>query len=220
MKHTFKHHVVHFLLYLVLSVLSLTLTAQTGKTIRKAYLQSGGGVGFHDSELGEIGLQTIFNNKWCATVSYQDITMTPKNLPSDYQAESGYVFFIPYSSGVDINMNLFSVTAGKYFHLDKNIWATIEAGLSYINGEKASFQPTAVTSSSLIIFASTTSNYITTKEKKSTVGAMLRADINWAFSSFMGIGTGVYANFNSIQSPVGFQVKFIVGYTGREKNKK
>jgi len=36
----------------------------------------------------------------------------------------------------------------------------------------------------------------------------------------MGLGCGVFANINSIQSPVGFQVKLIVGYMGREKKNK
>jgi hypothetical protein len=52
------------------------------------------------------------------------------------------------------------------------------------------------------------------------MGAMLKTDINWAFASFMGLGAGVFANFNSIQSPVGFQLKFIVGDIGREKKNK
>jgi len=46
---------------------------------------------------------------------------------------------------------------------------------------------------------------------------MLKADFNWAFSSFAGLGGGVFANINSIQSPVGFHIKLIVGKMNREK---
>ena len=40
---------------------------------------------------------------------------------------------------------------------------------------------------------------------------MIRADYNWAFSRFFGLGAGVFANFNSIQSPVGFNLKLTMG---------
>jgi hypothetical protein len=46
---------------------------------------------------------------------------------------------------------------------------------------------------------------------------MLQSDINWAFSSFMGLAAGVYANLNSIQCPVGFNVKLTVGWMNRKK---
>ena len=48
----------------------------------------------------------------------------------------------------------------------------------------------------------------------------MQADIDWAFASFMGIGAGVYANINSIQSPIGLQVKLIIGKMGRIKKSK
>ena len=49
---------------------------------------------------------------------------------------------------------------------------------------------------------------------------MMQADINWAFASFMGVGAGVYANLNSIQSPIGFNIKLLVGKMGRERKHK
>jgi hypothetical protein len=51
------------------------------------------------------------------------------------------------------------------------------------------------------------------------MGVMLQADLNWAFSSFMGLGADVYTNINAVQSPIGFNVKLIFGKMGREKNK-
>lgn len=203
-----------------LCIMSLSLiTTATGqsKTMSKFYLQGGVGGATHQGSSYDLSMQAIIKNKWSATLSYQELTMTPKNLPADYQAETGYVFFIPYSYTTDTKMSLLSLTAGRYFKLGRNTWATTEAGLSYVSGEKVSFQHSQVTSSNLIIAASTSSNYTSTKETKSGIGFMMRTDVNWAFSSFMGLGAGFFANINSIQSPVGFHVKLLVGGMGREK---
>ena len=194
----------------------ITATGQT-KTMSKFYFQGGAGVGTHESGYYDLGIQAILKNKWSATLSYQELSMTPKNQPADYHGETGYVFFIPYTYDVDATMSLLSLTAGRYFKIGRNTWATTEAGLSYVSGEKVSYQHSQVTSTNVIIAASTSSNYSTKKENKSSVGFMMKADVNWAFSSFMGLGAGVFANINSIQSPVGFQVKLMVGGMGREK---
>jgi len=203
-----------------LSIMSLafiiTASGQT-KTMNKFYLQAGAGGGTHEAASYDLGIQSIFKNKWSATLSYHEFDMDPKNLPSDYEPETGYIFFIPYTYTVQANMKIVSLTAGRYFKMGRNTWATTEAGLSYVSGEKVSFQHSEVTSSFAFIAASNSSNYTSTKEKKSAVGFMMQTDVNWAFSSFMGLGAGVFANINSIQSPIGFHVKLLVGNMGREK---
>ncbi len=185
--------------------------------ISKFYLQGGIGAVNYSGGSADVGFQAIFKNKWSATLSYQSLTMDPKNKPSDYQAENGYVLFMPYINEVDTRMSIVSLTAGRYFKLGKKTWATTEGGLSYVTGEKVTFNRTEVVSSNIIIAGSTSSNYKTTKESRSTVGIALKADLNWAFASFMGLGCGVFTNINSIQSPIGFQVKLIVGKMGRGK---
>ena len=194
----------------------ITASGQT-KTMNKFYLQAGAGGGTHEAASYDLGIQTIIKNKWSATLSYHEFDMDPKNLPSDYEPETGYIFFIPYTYTVQANMKIVSLTAGRYFKMGRNTWATTEAGLSYVSGEKVSFQHSEVTSSFAFIAASNSSNYTSTKEKKSAVGFMMQTDVNWAFSSFMGLGAGVFANINSIQSPIGFHVKLLVGNMGREK---
>ncbi len=200
-------------------------SSATAKTnVKKIYLQAGVGGSSQAGSNSEIGLQAIVNNKWSATFSYHDLTMKPKNLPADYQPETGTIFFIPYTNEIKVNMKLVSLTAGKYFSLGRNSWLTTEAGFSFVSGEKASFQQATRVSIDplLILFGTTgtTSNYTTTKEKKNSFGGMLRADFNWAFLSFMGLGAGVFANFNSIQSPVGYQLKLTLGAMGRHKKQK
>ena len=205
---------------IVLCIMSLafiiTASGQT-KTMNKLYLQAGAGGGTHEAASYDLGMQTIFKNKWSATLSYHEFDMDPKNLPSDYIPETGYILFIPITYTVQANMKIVSLTAGRYFKMGRNTWATTEAGLSYVSGEKVSFQHSEVTSSFFLIAASNSSNYTSTKEKKSAVGFMMQTDVNWAFSSFMGLGAGVFANINSIQSPIGFHVKLLVGNMVREK---
>jgi hypothetical protein len=196
-------------------------SATTKTNVKKFYIQAGAGGSSQAGSNFEIGLQAIVNNKWSASFSYHGLTMKPKNLPANYQPETGTIFFIPYTNNIEVNMKLFSLTAGKYFRLGRNSWLTTEAGLSFVSGEKASFQPaTPISTDPLLLLlgtSGTTSNYTTTIEKKNSFGGMLRADFNWAFSSFMGLGGGVFANLNSIQSTIGFNTKLIVGLMGRHK---
>ncbi|HEX6169066.1 MAG TPA: hypothetical protein VFZ33_05190 [Chitinophagaceae bacterium] len=222
MKKILKNSAACCLLIFLFLYSPFTIMAQKKEsTIRKVYLQAGAGGNTLDGDHGELSLQTIFNNKWSATISYHSLSMKPKNLPSDYVPGTGtFLFFIPYSDNVVVNMNLFSLTAGKYFQTGKKSWITTEAGLSIVNGETASFQRTASTTIEPfgIIFGitGTTSNYNYTIENKSSIGAMIRADYNWAFSRFFGLGAGVFANFNSIQSPVGYNLKLTMGWMGRK----
>jgi hypothetical protein len=220
MKQKLKKTGVQLIFGFLLCGSALNLMGQTTKPLSKIYLQTGAGVGTYNSSDFDLGLKAVLNNKWSMTLSYKGLEMRPKNMPSDYQAETGYVLFIPYTYEATTAMSLVSLTAGKYFRLGKNFWATTEGGLSYVKGEKVSFERTQSVNTNILIAATTTSNYNSIKENKSTVGAMFQADINWAFSSFMGLGAGVYANVNSIQSPVGFNIKLLVGKMGREKKHK
>jgi len=222
MKKILKNAATYRILIFLFLYSPLTTMAQKKESaIKKVYLQAGGGGNTIDGANAELSLQTIINNKWSATISYHSLSMKPKNLPSDYKPGTGTVlFFIPYSDDVVVNMDLFSLTAGKYFQTGKKSWITTEAGLSIINGEVATFQPTAVTTVDalglLFGYTGTTSNYNTTIENKTSIGGMIRADYNWAFSRFFGLGAGVFANFNSIQSPVGFNLKMTMGWMGRK----
>jgi len=217
-----------FCLTLVL-ISFMSVRAQQEKTITKFYLQGALGGGTSNHLYSDVSLQAILKNKWSFSLAYQTLEeMKPNNIPNDYipATGKGEFLFFPYSytGSVDnVNMKLVSLTGGRYFKLGRNTWATTEAGLSYVKGQKTKFTSIPIThgsTSSLLGWEEyTTSNYETTVENKSTIGLMAKADVNWAFASFMGIGAGVYGNLNSIQSPVGFQVKLMVGLMGREKNK-
>jgi len=205
---------------------SVTAEAQKETTITKFYFQTAVGGGNFGNNSSDLGVQAIIKNKWSLSLSYQALDMRPNNIPNDYipATGTGEFFIIPYSysKGVDnVSMKLVNFTGGKYFKLSRSIWATTEAGVSFVHGEKTKFRSIPVTSGTSYYVLGwedyTTSNYEATVGNKNTIGAMLKADINWAFASFMGIGGGVYANVNSIQSPVGFHIKLIFGLMGKEK---
>lgn len=185
-------------------------------TINKVYAQLGLGACSYKGFSTEIGIQAILKNKWAVTLSRQSLQMDPKNLPSNYQPETGYVLFIPYAYTPEVEMNITSLTGGRFFKTGEKTWATLEAGPGLVNGDKFSFQGAQVTNTNVIIAASTSSNYNDNKENKSTVGLTLKADFNWAFSSVVGLGASAFANLNSIQSPIGFNARLIVGWMNRK----
>src|SRR5258708_5664890 len=91
----------------------LTAKAQKHENpITKFYLQGAAGASTRSGDNTELSLQGVIHNKWSFTLSYHDLNMEPKNLPADYQAETGVVLFIPYTDNAEVNMKLFSVTAG------------------------------------------------------------------------------------------------------------
>jgi hypothetical protein len=188
--------------------------------LSKIYFQAGAGATSKKGIFSDLGVQAVLKNNWITTVSYQSVDMEPKNIPADYDPGTTIILFIPIEQETpSANMKILSFTLGKYIKGGKNTWFTTEAGLSVVSAKKTTFSKnTGDMSSWYILFAGETpSNYTYTQEKKSTMGAILKADFNWPFSSFAGVGAGVFANFNSMQSPVGFEIKLILGKMNRDK---
>lgn len=207
-----------FALLLLLLHFSSGAVAQTKDSpLTKWYLQFGGGPGTRSGEFLEFSFQGVVRDKWSFTVSWHDFVMEPKNLPSDFIPESGVILFLPYTNNVEVDMKLISLTAGKFIPLGRKTWLSAEAGISFADGQKASFKRIPQENTGFLFVWGTSSNYESTIEDKSALGVMLRTDFNWAVTSFMGLGTGVFANFNSVQSPLGFNVKLIVGAMGIDK---
>lgn len=191
--------------------------AQSGSSISKWYVQGAAGGGNYGSFDGGVGLTAVVRNQWSLSLTYNDLDMRPKNQPADYKPETGYVFFVPYTYEIRAHMNLVNVTIGRYWSTGKNTWATVGGGLSFVHGERVHYERTESVTTNVLIAETTTSNYNTTKEVKSTVGALIQGDINWAFASFLGLGVGTYVNLNAIQSPVSVQVKLLAGKMNRVK---
>jgi len=180
----------------------------------RIFLETGGGGGTHKSEAYLLGLKTSFKDKWGLGLSYMGLNMTPANLPSDYIPGSGYFLIFGYQDDLKVNMDLVTFSMSKDYRLDKTLWGSTSAGISYVNGDKLSYQKTQVTTSDIYIAGSTSSNYNITREKKSATGFMLQTDVNIALTPFLGMGGGFFANFNSIQSTIGFEAKLLLGNLG------
>jgi hypothetical protein len=152
---------------------------------KKLYGELGIGAASYDAFAVSLGGRTILPSRWTFALSYHYAELDPKNLPADYQPAN----FIFVSEGnPNVAMRMFGVTAGRYFPAGRKFWFTAEAGPSVVSGKE--FQFTRRPSSGAIGDAFN-SNYTTTEETKITIGAMARADANFAVASFMGLGIGV-----------------------------
>ena len=88
------------------------------------------------------------------------------------------------------------------------------SGLSVVSGEKAQFTSQPADGG----WFDMSSNYSAQNTRQTAVGGMLRTDFNWAFTPYLGLSVGGFANLNSIQSPVGVEFKLIAGWMN-SKNK-
>jgi hypothetical protein len=208
---------------LILSAWNLNAQDKTPapqKALMKFYVQGGSGMASREGVVGELGIHGVLMNRWSAALTYQEFTMDPKNMPADYKPETGIVLFIPYTNHIETEMKIVSLSASKYWRIGKHTWFTAGVGLSYVSGDEVSYTRATNTDPVNFIFGiNYPSNYSTKIERKSTVGGIVRADLEWALTSWLGVGATVFGQFNSIQSPVGFEINLITGLVERHKKK-
>jgi len=195
---------------LLLTLATVSFCQQTGGQakqtgFKRIYFQAGTGLTSSKGVSFNLGVQAVLKNNWVATISYQGIEMDAKNTPADYEPELDFVFSDPMPTN---DMKVFNFTMGKYFETGRKTWFTTEAGLAVVSGQELKFTSKPTES---LGFLHWSANYSVQKENKATIGGVLKADFNWAFLPFAGLGAGVFANFNSIQSPVGFEIKLLIG---------
>ena len=186
------------ILTLLLSFVTISFCQQTSSeakesSLKKFYLQAGTGFASSNGVALDFGIQAILKSNWTVSISYKLIEMDPKNLPDNYEQDL--------------------LTIGKYFETGRKTWFTTEAGLSLVNGQKMTFTSQTVTSD----FFHKSSNYSVEKENKTGFGGVLKADFNWAVLPYVGLGAGVFANFNSVQSAAGCEVKLLLGWLNTKR---
>lgn len=184
---------------------------------KKFYLQAGAGVATAGGVSYDFGIQAVLKSDWTVSVSYKKVEMKAKNLPNDYERGFAVLILFPIYDEWPLNkMNVFNFTLGKYIETGKKTWITAEGGLSVVSGQKFTFASQPV-DAQIFYFSS---NYSYQKESKTGFGAILKSDFNWAILPFAGLGASVYADLNSLQSPLGFELKFICGNLRKHKKKK
>jgi hypothetical protein len=168
--------------------------------------------------VGSVEAQGVFNNNLVVSLYYHSVSADAKNEPADYQRGSFGTIFGKFADGYyPQNMNIFSATAGKFFRWDRNVWLTTEAGFSFVTGYEHEFTRQPVETD---FWGFTSSNYKVTRENISGIGGVVKADITCGFASFAGVGFGVFANINSVQSVVGGELKLVLGWMNRERKLK
>ena len=101
----------------------------TEKPLNKLYLELATGPTTDNGAFAGLGLQGMLKNNWVATVSYQQLDINPKNLPSDYEPSYTLVFVLPVPDEMpNEKMNIISFTGGKRFGSGRKTWFTTEAG--------------------------------------------------------------------------------------------
>jgi hypothetical protein len=185
-----------------------------GTPLKKMYFQAAAGLSTNGGIGYEFSTQAIFKHNWVSTFSWQNFQLDPKNKPADYERGFLLVLIIPIMDPKPVSrMNFFNFSAGKSFEVGRKLWFTTEAGLSIVNGDQLTFTPQVAKFEGMYMC----SNYEVKKQKITTLGGVLRADFNWAFSPYVGMGVTGFANLNSQQSPVGAQLKFMFGWMNRKK---
>jgi hypothetical protein len=206
-----------FLLFVLNSLTSAVFGQK--KAIDRIYVEGSAGWASQNGSMAELGVKTILKSNWIFSVGYMDIIMDARNTPADYEPGYFIFLFLPIKEA-EPNVGLQSVnfTAGRRFVTGKNTWFSAEGGLSLVKGDKMTFKREQNPGTNYFFFVGNiSSNYTTTSETINTVGGIMKADFNWAFSSFAGLGAGVYTNINSIQTPVGFKISLLVGYMNRKR---
>ena len=207
------------ILNLLLSFVTVSFCQQSNNeakqtSIKKFYLQAGAGVTSSDGASLDFGIQAILKSDWTIGISYKSMEMKPKNLPSNYERGVFYALIFPiYDEWPYNKMDIISITLGKYFETGRKTWVTAEGGLSFANGQKIKFTSQPVVTELLYV----SSNYSYKREDKTGFGAMLKADFNWAVLPFAGLGASVFASINSVQSPLGFELKLICGWLNTKR---
>jgi len=201
---------------------TLVINGQPGTSnLKKIYGQMSIGPATNSGYSESFAVQSVWKNNLVASLSYQTISANPKNLPSDYERGYTYFLLLPIPDAMpEQELKITSITVGKLFPSGKKAWFTTEAGISLVKGHKFTFSHQDVESGNLIFVGYSSSNYSTSKESTTSIGTQFKGDFNWAFCSFAGLGAGIYANLNSVQSVLGGEIKISVGWMNRGQKTK
>ena len=206
---------------IVLLITTCGLCQDNSSFLQKLYATGGIGSTSDKGIASQLGLQAAFKKNWSASLTYHNIELNPKNLPADYIQGYTVLLVFPLNDPMPANnMTTVSLSAGKLLPAGRRTWFNAEAGLSFVSGEDCKFTSQPSIESFILVGWIKTSNYEVTKSKVNTVGGLMKFDFNWAFLPWLGLGAGVYANINSNQSLVAYQLMLTAGWMNIGKKQK
>jgi hypothetical protein len=199
------------------------------KEIRKIYGQAGFGTSALGGYLTDWSILAVFKNNCTVSFSILDIRPKPDKMDVVDEGDSWLRDWVPYvpdtrinqvigRSVTDCRVTVYSVTGGKCFEWGRSAWVTTEAGVLVVQVEEVTHK--------LVARGGTfypDPNYKPESEKLTGGGVLFKADLNWAFSSFVGMGVGTFLGFNSTGNPAGLagiEIKAIVGRMYRKSKGK
>lgn len=203
-------------LFVFVLMVSLELKGQEETFIKRAFIEGSIGGTTRKGHSSKYGMQVVFRKDWIGSITRQETIMQLKNLPKDYSPGSGFFIFVPTGDETPRQeLTSTDVTAGKMFEVSRSFFGSVQAGIAFTSGNSYTFTRQPVVTENLLLGYSESSNYKTAVEKKDATGGVIKADLVWAFSSFAGVGLGAVANFNSVQSFAGFELKLVLGWMNR-----
>jgi hypothetical protein len=207
---------------ILISTVLLAFQASLAQSFKMNKLYAQGGIGGASGKgvSTQIGIRTVFNNKWTFTATKLYFERNAKT-PDNYVGEINYAaFFLPGFIPIELypiaNTDLYYLSAGRFFPLTRSVYFTIDAGAGVAKGQKFSFLPKGI-SPETGKYAHISDNYSVTADEVSSFGGVIRAGLDIAFTNFAGIGFDAYYNINGggINDQVGMNLKLIVGWMNR-----
>lgn len=193
--------------------------------INRVYLFGAFGPAGMDASGSSYGISAVVNKKWIASIGKLHSYMNTK-LPADFMYDVDdaswllLLFLIdPYSADNLEDETRFSyVSFGRYYPVSRRFSFIVDGGLGLAKQQGHNFykngQP--VKNNEQILKGIST-NYTVTSIEKTSIGAMARVGLDWAFAGFGGMGLDLYYNMNAggIYDNWGLNLRFNLGYTPR-----
>ena len=202
------------LLISLLLVASPSFGQPDQKAIRKIYAQMAVGPTVLGGHLTNFGIQTVLKKNGTLSFSFQDFREPTMEMDVIFNWPD-WMPGRPYPLGALIyqktfyRVTVYSATAGKCYELGKSVWFTSEAGVSVAKDEQVTIQWGEIGPGVYTPFPPERETHI-------TAGGLFRADLNWAFSSFAGLGIGAFVWINTLQSHAGMEIKLMGGLLKRK----
>lgn len=208
-----------------------TLQAQEKKTkINRVYMFGTVGPFIGDGTATSYGLSGVINNKWIVTYgklyAKRNSTLPPDFKLEVYEVPWYLLIILPVEQYYDFRpedeTRFTYASFGRYYPVSRKISFILDGGIGIAKSQGANYyKPGQIIKSGENIVPGVSSNYIVTKTEKTSIGGIVRAGADWAFSGCAGAGLDLYynANMGGIKDNMGFNLRLMLGYMPRPAKK-